>query len=84
MVNLAGFSFITEDIWGDFEGSKDITFKIRHTPEFTRGRIEKIGDLYRIYSDDKVQGIASGQFGVVYDSDSKLCIGSGMIANDED
>lgn len=84
VVNLAGFCFITEDVWGDFEGSKDITFKIRHTPEFTRGRIEKIGDLYRIYSDDKVQGIASGQFGVVYDSDSKLCIGSGMIANDED
>jgi tRNA-specific 2-thiouridylase len=84
VVNLAGFSFITEDIWGDFDGSKDITFKIRHTPEFTRGRIEKIGDLYRIYSDEKVQGIAAGQFGVVYDKDSKLCIGSGMIANDEE
>lgn len=84
VVNLAGFSFITEDIWGDFDGSKDITFKIRHTPEFTRGRIEKIGDLYRIYSDEKVQGIAAGQFGVVYDKDSNLCIGSGMIANDEE
>ena len=83
VVNLAGFSFITEDIWGDFEGSKDVTFKIRHTPELTKGRIEKIGDIYRILSDDKIQGIASGQFGVVYDADSKLCIGSGMIANEE-
>ena len=83
VVNLAGFSFITEDIWGDFEGRKDITFKIRHTPEFTHGYIEKIGDLYRIHSDEKIQGIAAGQFGVVYDADSKLCIGSGMIANEE-
>lgn len=82
-VNLAGFSFITEDVWGDFEGTKDVTFKIRHTPEFTRGCIEKIGDLYRIHSEDKIQGIAAGQFGVVYDAESRLCLGSGMIVNSE-
>lgn len=82
VVNLAGFSFITEDQWDDFSGQKDITFKVRHTPEFTRGRIEKIGGIYRIYSEDKIQGIASGQFGVVYDADSKLCIGSGMITDE--
>ncbi|HCO67896.1 MAG TPA: tRNA 2-thiouridine(34) synthase MnmA, partial [Dysgonomonas sp.] len=81
-VNLAGFSFITEDIWGGFEGKRDITFKIRHTPEFTSGTIEKIGDLYRIQSDKKIQGIAAGQFGVVYDEDSRLCIGSGVIADE--
>lgn len=83
VVNLAGFDFITEDIWGDFDGTRDITFKVRHTPEFTHGTIEKIGDLYRISSQDKIQGIAAGQFGVVYDADSKRCIGSGVIANDE-
>lgn len=81
-VNLSGFSFITHDVWGDFSDTKDITFKVRHTPEFTTGRIEKIGDLYRIHSDDKIQGIAAGQFGVVYDSKSKLCIGSGIIADE--
>lgn len=78
-VNLQGFSFITKDIWGDFEGEKEITFKIRHTPEFTHGRISKIGDLYRISSDSPIQGIAAGQFGVVYDAESKICLGSGMI-----
>lgn len=83
-VNLAGFQFITEDIWGDFDGSKDITFKIRHTPEFTKGRIEKIGDIYRIQSEDKIQGIAAGQFGVIYDAESKLCLGSGIIADESD
>ena len=82
-VNLKGFSFITDDIWGDFSGNKDITFKIRHTPEFTKGTIERIGDIYRIRSDAKIQGIAAGQFGVVYDADSHLCLGSGMIINDD-
>lgn len=79
VINLQGFEFITKDVWGDFEGEKDITFKIRHTPEFTRGKISKTGDLYRIQSAEPVQGIASGQFGVVYDETQHLCLGSGMI-----
>ncbi len=79
VVNLQGFSFITNDIWGDFEGEKDVTFKIRHTPEFSHGRISKTGDLYRITSDLPIQGIAAGQFGVVYDTEGRLCLGSGMI-----
>ncbi|MDP4202452.1 MAG: tRNA 2-thiouridine(34) synthase MnmA [Bacteroidota bacterium] len=79
VINLQGFQFITEDWWGDFDGEKDINFKIRHTPEFTKGKLVKINDIYRIYSDDKIQGIASGQFGVIYDNDAQLCLGSGMI-----
>jgi tRNA-specific 2-thiouridylase len=79
VINLQGFDFITKDVWGDFEGEKVITFKIRHTPEFTRGKISKTGDLYRIQSAEPVQGIASGQFGVVYDETQHLCLGSGMI-----
>jgi tRNA-specific 2-thiouridylase len=47
------------------------------------GKIKRIGDLYRIESDDKIQGIAAGQFGVVYDRNCKLCLGSGMIIDDE-
>lgn len=82
VVNLSGFSFITEDIWGNFEGRKDITFKVRHTPEFTKGHIERIGDIYRIHSEDRIQGIAAGQFGVVYDAASRLCLGSGMIIDE--
>jgi tRNA-specific 2-thiouridylase len=78
-VNLQGFSFITEDLWGDFSGKKEITFKIRHTPDFTFGTIRRIGDVYRIESEEKIQGIAAGQFGVVYDKTAKLCLGSGMI-----
>jgi len=78
-VEMQGFHFITEDIRDEFTNSKEITFKIRHTPEFTRGRISRIGDHYRIESDEKIQGIAPGQFAVVYDAESWLCFGSGMI-----
>ena len=78
-VCMQGFHFITEDIWGKFSDAKEITFKIRHTPEFARGRILRTDDVYRIESDTKIQGIASGQFAVVYDSNCRLCIGSGEI-----
>ncbi len=79
VINLQGFQYITENIWGDFNDEKEITFKIRHTPEFTHGRLIKINDIFRIHSQEKIQGIASGQFGVIYDKESRLCIGSGMI-----
>ncbi|MDR0541193.1 MAG: tRNA 2-thiouridine(34) synthase MnmA [Dysgonamonadaceae bacterium] len=79
IVHLQGFHFITEDPWGDFEDEKPVAFKIRHTPEFTMGRLRRIGDSYRILSDDKIQGVAAGQFGVIYDRDCRLCLGSGVI-----
>ena len=82
-INLQGFNFITEDPWGEFDDEREITFKIRHTPEFTHGRIRRIGDLYRIESDEKIQGIAPGQFSVAYDKESHLCLGSGMIIDDQ-
>ena len=80
-IEMQAFHFITEDIWGDFTDAKEITFKIRHTPEFTHGRLYHTDDRYRIESDEKIQGIAPGQFAVIYDKESRLCFGSGMIAN---
>ncbi|MBO7180077.1 MAG: tRNA 2-thiouridine(34) synthase MnmA, partial [Bacteroidales bacterium] len=52
------------------------------TPDFTRGKLRKINDIYRIESEDKIQGIAAGQFGVIYSPDAKLCLGSGVIIDD--
>jgi tRNA-specific 2-thiouridylase len=78
-INLRGFHFIAGDPWGDFDGEREITFKVRHTPEFTRGCIRRRNDMYSISSERKIQGIAPGQFAVVYDRDSRLCYGSGMI-----
>jgi len=76
---MRDFHFITENPWGNAEEDVDITFKIRHTPEFTKGKIIQTPDGYRLVSTEKLQGIAPGQFGVVYDADSKICIGSGEI-----
>jgi tRNA-specific 2-thiouridylase len=78
-VNLQGFHFITNNPWGNSTDERQITFKIRHTPEFTLGTLRRVGDIYRIVSDNRIQGIAAGQFGVIYDRDCRICLGSGMI-----
>ncbi|MEE1119696.1 MAG: tRNA methyl transferase PRC-barrel domain-containing protein, partial [Bacteroidales bacterium] len=81
-INLSAFQYITEDVFGDFTDEKDILFKIRHTPDFTKAKLRKINDIYRIESEEKIQGIAAGQFGVIYSPDAKLCLGSGVIIED--
>lgn len=73
------FHFITVNPWKNLSEQVEITFKIRHTPEFIKGRLELESDGYRILSAEKLQGIAPGQFGVIYDEASRLCIGSGEI-----
>ena len=78
---MKDFHFITENPWDNKELSSEITFKIRHTPEFTDGIIFKTPEGFRIKSSSKLQGIAPGQFGVVYDKDKKICIGSGEITS---
>ncbi|MDR1003883.1 MAG: tRNA 2-thiouridine(34) synthase MnmA [Prevotellaceae bacterium] len=73
------FHFITADPWQAGE-TVDVTFKIRHTPEFIKGQLTREGDnTFRIVSAQALQGIAPGQFGVVYDSASRICVGSGEI-----
>jgi len=79
IINISSFHFITEDVWGSFTDAKDITFKIRHTPEFTKGLLTRKGNIYTIESEKDIQGIAAGQFAVIYDKDKKLCYGSGAI-----
>ena len=77
---MRDFNFITDNPWESQSMPVDVTFKIRHTPEFTRGQVYRTGNGYRIMSADKLQGIARGQFGVVYDAQSHICVGSGEIA----
>lgn len=75
---MRDFHFITTNPWLK-EQEVDITFKIRHTPEFMKGKLVQKGGDYRIISADNLQGIAPGQFGVIYDEASRICIGSGEI-----
>ncbi|MFC2461452.1 MAG: tRNA methyl transferase PRC-barrel domain-containing protein, partial [Porphyromonas endodontalis] len=81
------FDFITEDLFapegavGNKEGAQivPITLKIRHTPEFVRATIHHLDKGYHIVSETPIQGIAPGQYAVIYDTESRLCFGSGMI-----
>lgn len=57
-----------------------IAFKNRHSPEFIPGTLLKLDDgRYRIESAQKVQGIAPGQFAVIYSPDRTICYGSAVI-----
>jgi tRNA-specific 2-thiouridylase len=61
-------------------GITEITFKNRHMPEFVPGRLIKLPEgRYRIESEQKIQGIAPGQFAVIYDRDHRICHGSAVI-----
>lgn len=79
---LKDFHFITLNPWKEQE--TEIRFKIRHTDTFQTGTVrllEKNGLL--VSSKEPIQGIAPGQFGVIYDKDARLCIGSGEIRTNE-
>lgn len=78
-VTLMGFRYLSTDIWGDFE-EMEVCFKIRHTPEFHPGRLRRLPDgLVEIASDDRIQGIAAGQYATIYDKEAHLVVASGMI-----
>jgi tRNA-specific 2-thiouridylase len=77
--SMRDFHFITDDPWQQDSHEIDVTFKIRHTPDFTTGKIIKTAEGYRLLSGQRLQGIAPGQFGVIYDAESQICIGSGEI-----
>jgi len=85
--HLADFRFITDDPWQigilphpEGDGSFDVSFKIRHTPEFTSAKLIREGQFMHIISSEAIQGIAPGQFGTIYSPDHHLVLGSGEIA----
>lgn len=79
--SVGNFNFITERaLWAQSVEPQEITFKIRHTPEFTKGTIQLTeDDNFLIKSQNLLQGISAGQFGVIYDKERKICFGSGEI-----
>ncbi len=81
-IRLENIHFLNQS--HDYSGLKEIKFKIRHQPEFTVGELVRDEKGIRIVSEKKISGIAPGQFAVMYDSNEKTCIGSGVIAQNED
>ena len=79
-LHLDEMHFITENPWENSCNQVDITFKNRHMPEFLPAKLTHLGNTeYVIESENKVQGIAPGQFAVIYDKEKRLCYGSGII-----
>lgn len=77
---LTEMHFITRDPWGEDCSDVRVRFKNRHMPEFLKGTLNRVGPSeYILESDTPVQGIAPGQFGVIYDDAARICYGSGVI-----
>ncbi|MCL2597183.1 MAG: tRNA 2-thiouridine(34) synthase MnmA [Paludibacter sp.] len=79
---VCDFNFIAEQAaWAQSKEPKEITFKIRHTPEFTEGTVQYLNNnRFLVKSQKPLQGISAGQFGVIYDKEHKICYGSGEIS----
>ena len=61
-------------------GMTEVAFKTRHTPEFHHGTLTRKEDgSLQLVSDSDIQGIAPGQFAIIYSPDHRICYGSGMI-----
>lgn len=75
----------TEDMPADFNlnhrtDSIYVSFKNRHTPTFTKGELVKTSpDTYLLRSQAPIQGIAPGQYAIIYTPDTRICLGSGVI-----
>ena len=79
-VHMTEMHFITENPWTDGADGVKVAFKNRHSPEFVHGKLYSLPDGEMVMeSEEKIQGIAPGQFGVIYTPDEKICLGSGII-----
>lgn len=79
-LHLDEMHWLTRDPWPGECDKSEIMFKNRHTPDFIPASLTRVGDgEYIIDSSAPVQGIAPGQFAVIYTPDCRLCLGSGVI-----
>jgi len=79
LVLLKDFRFLSNKPFDLDQNNHEITFKIRHTPEFSHGHISAKDDNVIINATKPIAGLAPGQFAVIYDKDKNLCLGSGII-----
>ena len=80
VIDLAGFHYLSKDIWGDF-ASRRVKFKIRHTPDIADATLQRDGDRVCLVSDTRIQGIAAGQYATIYDENAHLVVATGEIVS---
>lgn len=79
-LNLAEPNWITEA--PDLSRPVRIAFKNRHTPHFSDAILTEGSDGHLLVeSAEPIQGIAPGQFGIIYTPDREICLGSGIICD---
>ena len=79
-LRLREMHFISGDPWQGSSAPVAVRFKNRHTPLMLSGTlVREAEDEWLLRSDTDVQGIAPGQFAVIYDAAGHLCYGSGVI-----
>jgi len=79
-ISLSDFQFINEEADCDYSTKQKVSFKIRHQPEFNDGYLIQEQGSFKILSDQKISGVAPGQFGVIYNIEKSICLGSGIIS----
>ena len=81
---LDGMHFISGTPWNEHDYPVEVAFKNRHTPEFSLGPLSRheLTGAYSLHSESPIQGIAPGQFAVIYDREQRLCLGSGVITTE--
>ncbi len=83
-IHLENPNWITESpfitLGDDSESKVKIAFKTRHSPEFLNGELVVTENGLTIHSEEDVQGIAPGQYAIIYTPDRQLCLGSAMIS----
>lgn len=80
VIHIQEMHWITQDPFAAVPASVGVSFKTRHTPDFAGGTLslDEEGN-FTLRSDADIQGIAPGQYAVIYTPDRKICLGSGMI-----
>lgn len=79
-IHIQEMDWITLDPFEKDEDSVKVAFKTRHTPDFSDGTLRKLPEgNYILSSETDIQGIAPGQYAIIYTPDREICLGSGMI-----
>ena len=79
---VAAPHWLTIDPFNETEGhtARSMSLKIRHTPEFCGATVAPLPDgRLDIHTERPLQGVAPGQFCVLYDNEHHRCYGSGEI-----
>ena len=74
-------NWITQNPFKNKISDIEISFKIRHVPDYSSGKLyyNRDNGMMKLISEEDIQGIAPGQYAIFYTPDHKQCLGSALI-----